>query len=472
MKKLKELRDRIENRVNVNLREMDFDVRPLLQALVPLEQFAKFYAFYGLTPYHPLHFHFSNSTMAGSYFLGKCVVEHSMIYKSDIRGDELKGKHDDFIFDGLKIPLHDDEVIHIKDSFLVKTLVHNFSHDPESPEEFLIQNTASLPYANIHGAPVEGSFLGPFSTIDLTTVHDTVIGEFAYLQTGEMAHHYVAPGQIWISGPHFDFKYRHDPQVLARYVRQEPGQRTLGEFIDFIESRERDFEEVFNSVTISRDLEIPAGASVSHYAVVKGRCTLGENVLVAQRAYLENAHLGQGANAQENCYIIDSRLAGFNVTAHGAKIIRADMGEKVFVGFNSFLRGKAQAKLKVGDGCVVMPHTIVDLEEAVEVPPGTLLWGFVANAADLARNSMPLSELETMTGDVIHGKMVFTGDGHEFVHAFSHRIDHILEANGAYWRGEDKRGHAQSSQDISFNIVQPYPEGDLKGMYPTIDIRP
>ena len=254
MKVLKDLETRIINRVNINLREMDFDLRPWLQDLVPLEQFAKFYAFYGLTPHHRLHFHFANSTLAGSYFLGKCVVEHSMLYKSDIRGDELKSKDDDFVFEGLTIPLHADEVIHIKDSYLLKTLVHNFSHDPESPEVFPIQNTASMHYANIHGAPVEGSFLGAFSTIDLTTVHDTLVGEFAYLQTGEMAHHYVAPGQIWISGPQFDFKYRFEPEVLARYVRQQLGQNPEGEFIEFIESREQDFEEVFNSVHLERTL--------------------------------------------------------------------------------------------------------------------------------------------------------------------------------------------------------------------------
>jgi hypothetical protein len=314
MKVLKDLKERITNRVNVNLREMDFDIRPFVDISVPLEQFTKFYAFYGLTPYHPLHIQFSNSTLAGSYFLGKCMVEYSMIYKSDVRGDELKSKDEDFICDGLKIPLHGDEEIRIKDSILIKTLVHNFSHDPENPEEFSIQNTASMPYANIHGAPVKGSFLGAFSTIDLTTVHNTLVGEFAYLQTGEMAHHFVAPGQIWISGQHFDFKYRYDPEVLARYISHEPGKPAEGEFINFIESRAHDFEGVFNSVQFSRGQAVPAGASLSRYAVVKGNCTLSENVLVAQRAYLEDAYMGKGANAQENCFIIRSRLAGNNVT--------------------------------------------------------------------------------------------------------------------------------------------------------------
>ena len=33
-------------------------------------------------------------------------------------------------------------------------------------------------------------------------------------------------------------------------------------------------------------------------------------------------------------------------------------------------------------------------------------------------------------------------------------------------------GHAQKSRDISFNIIQPYPAGDERGIYPTIVIQP
>jgi hypothetical protein len=68
--------------------------------------------------------------------------------------------------------------------------------------------------------------------------------------------------------------------------------------------------------------------------------------------------------------------------------------------------------------------------------------------------------------------MRFEGSGSDFVHAFTHRIEHILEANGAYFDGVKNRGHAQKGQNISFNTIQPYPEGVLKGLYPTIDIRP
>ena len=52
----------------------------------------KFYAFYGITSHHSLHFHFSNSSLAGSYFLGQCKVDDSVLYKSDIRETNSKPK--------------------------------------------------------------------------------------------------------------------------------------------------------------------------------------------------------------------------------------------------------------------------------------------------------------------------------------------------------------------------------------------
>ena len=39
----------------------------------------------------------------------------------------------------------------------------------------------------------------------------------------------------------------------------------------------------------------------------------------------------------------DMVVEGNNVTAHGAKIIEADLGKNVFVGFNSFLQGRPTA---------------------------------------------------------------------------------------------------------------------------------
>ena len=67
--------------------------------------------------------------------------------------------------------------------------------------------------------------------------------------------------------------------------------------------------------------------------------------------------------------------------------------------------------------------------------------------------------------------MLFEGSGAAFVNAFRERIHHILEANGALFEGTKNRGHAQKNQNISFNTIQPYPDGALQGMYPTILIR-
>jgi carbonic anhydrase/acetyltransferase-like protein (isoleucine patch superfamily) len=473
MEQLKLLLERIIQRVNINLREPLFDVGPFVRNLVPWRQLAKFYAFYGITPHHPLNFHFSRSSLSGSYFLGKCHVSDSILYKSDIRGDELKRKGDLFRFEAFEIPLHEDETIRIKDSYLIKTLVHNHTHDPESLEDFIIQNTVSTHYANIHGSDVEGCYLGPFSTVDLTSLHDCVIGEYVYLQVGELAHQQVPAGTIWIqSRDRFDFSYRHDPEILSRYILFENGRPPEGIFMVFVDQRKKDFQRVFEVVNLASPISIPDGASLNRYAVIKPKTQIGDNVLVAQRAYIENTWMGSGANAQENCYILHSRLSGKNVTAHGAKIIHAQLGDKVFVGFNAFLQGSAQAPLSIGANSIVMPHTIIDLAEPVTIEPEHLVWGFIRNQADVMKNSIPLTEMAGISDRFTRGRMRFEGNGGLFVAGFKNRIEHILEANGAYREGTAQHGHAQQSQNISFNLIQPYPVGALKGLYPTIDIHP
>jgi len=473
MKHLEKLIDRIVDRVNINLRRhATFDVGPYIRELIPMSQFIRFYAFYGLTLHHPLHFHFNHSSLAGSYFLGKCLIDHSVLYKSDIRGDELKCKGDILKSLGMEIPLQDDEVIRIKDSYLIKNLVHSNSHDPESPEEFIIQNTVSMHYANIHGSLVEGSFIGPFTTVDMTTLHGCNIGTYAYVQTGELSHRSIEDGQIWIRAQDaFSFQYFYHPDDLKRYIHLEPGKNPEGILMDFVEDRKKDFESAFEVVQFKHHFQVPQGASVSRYAIVRGDTHVSENVLVAQRAYLEDAWLGKGSNAQENCYIIKSFLEGYNITAHGGKIINSRLGEKVFVGFNSFLRGTPECPLTIGKGSIVMPHTIIDLEEPLDIPPGHLIWGYVQNGKSLQRHSLPLDRLlESGGNEIAQGAMIFQGSGSSFVKAFQHRIEHILEANGAYFDGQKNRGHAQKVNHISFNIIQPYPAGTLKGLYPTIDI--
>lgn len=473
MKELEKIFERITERVNINLRERGFDTGPYIRNAVPPAQMLKFYAFYGLTHHHPLHFKFTRSSLAGTYFLGKCTVEDSILYKSNVRGDELKVKGDRIRLGGRDMTVYEDEQIHIKDSMLVKTLVHNYSHDPEDPENFVIRNTLALHYANIHGSPVEGCFLGPFSTVDLTTVHDCVIGPYAYLQTCEIAHRTMEPGSIWIrNGDSFEFLYSYPADRLKKYIFIEPGGQPEGVFMEFINRRKAEFQKVFEVVRRKDPVHVPHNSSLSHYAVIKGKTHLSENVLVAEKAYLEDAWMGPGANAQENCYIIRSRLEGLNVTAHGASIIGANLGKKVFVGFNSFLRGREQAPLKVGPESVIMPHTIIDCREPVDIPPEHLVWGLVRSREDLETQSIPLARMAEREGEFSIGGMTFRGSGEAFVKAFRSRIEHILEANGAYFNGTEGRGHAQRTHDISYNILQPYQDGRLKGLYPTIEIRP
>ena len=473
MKKIERLVDRIARRVNINLREMKVDVTSHIPGALPLHQLVRFNAFYGITPHHPLSFRFSNASLAGSYFLGKCTVDHAILYKSDIRGDELKARDETFQHGDMDIPVYADEIIEIKDSILVKTLVHHNSHDPENLEVFMIHNTFAAPYANIHGSPSEGCLYEPFSTVDLTTVHDSVIGRYAYVQVGEMDHHHIDPGTIWVQQKdRFEFKYRFPETVLNRYITTEPGKAPRGIFMDFMAAREADFQQVFNVIDPVEPSTLPRGTAVNRYAVLKGDNHIGENVLIAQRAYVENSWLGDGANAQENCFIINSRLEGFNVTAHGGKIVHATLGEKTFVGFNAFLRGKPGSELTIGSGCIVMPHTIMDLTEPVSIPAEHLVWGHISQVEELETCCVPIGKLAEIEGDFFLGDMRFTGSGAEFTTGFKHRIEHILEANGAYFDGSQKEGHAQKDQHISFNTMQPYTRGNLAGLYPTIEIHP
>ncbi|MBF0303705.1 MAG: transferase [Desulfamplus sp.] len=473
MQELQKLYDRIVQRANINLRELEFDVNPYVQNLIPFEQMVKFYAFFGISPHHPLNFQFKHSNLAGSYFLGQCKITNSLLYKSDIRGDELKKKGDIFQYQNFEIPVSRDEEIYIQDSMLIKTLVHNYSHDPETLEEFFIRNTVAANYANIHGSPSDGSFVGSFATVDLTTMRDCVIGNFAYIQTGEISHLYIAPGTIWIRNPdEFNFVYKHPIDALNDYIYFKSGVPPRGIFIDFVEDRKEAFQRVFDVVNIEHSTPVPSSASLDRYAVNKPPTHIGENVLVSQRAYLQNAWLGKGANAQENCYIINSRLEGNNVTAHGAKIIGADLGTNVFVGFNSFLRGAAGKGLIIGKDSIIMPHTIIDVRVPLDIPEGHLVWGMIKSESDLTRHSIPIEDFSKINSSFTMGSMFFEGNGGSFIGAFRDRIHHILEANGAFFDGSEKKGHAQKNQFISFNTLQPYPEGKYKGLYPTISIKP
>lgn len=472
MREYTKLYDRIVQQVNINLRELDFDIRPYTKNLLDHKQMTKFYAFFGVTPDHPLDLEFTHSALAGSYFLGKCNVSNSLLYKSDIRGDELKRAGSTFTFNQFAIPLTTDEVIDIQDSALFKTLVHNYSHDPETAERFFIRSTMAMRYANIHGSPMDGCFLGPFATVDLTTAHDCVIGRYSYIQAGEINHLRIKPGTIWVNSPgNFNFYYRHDLAKLNPYIDMPvPGEPT-GILLDFIDQYQDAFQRVFDSVNLAAIESVPDSASLDRYAVVLPKISIADNVLISQRAYLQNSSLGRGANAQENCYIINSTLAGYDVTAHGAKLIEADLEEEVFVGFNSFLRGTAESRITIGRGSVIMPHTIIDIEKPLTIPANRLVWGLIQNAEDLITNSVSLDELATVRKSFTKGRLSFEGNGASFVKAFKDRIHHILEVNGAFYDGNGgNAGHAQKNQNLSLNTIQPFMFGDMEGLYPNMRI--
>ena len=476
MNQLEKLFDRIIGKVNISLKEFNFDAAQYLKYLqdyIPLRQLIKFYAFYGVHGQQPFNFHFSRSNLAGSYFLGNCKVDNAILYKSDIRGDELKSKGDTINYHGVDFTLDHDEKVRIQDSILVKTLVHHCSNDPANPELFLIKNAASTPYVNIHGSFVEGCFLEPFATADLTRLHGCILGTYAYVQTGELWKQHVANGRIWIrNDDRFEFSYRFPPEILDRYIQFKIGQQPSGIFIDFIRKRKEQFQRIFDAVNLEPPAMVPKSTSLSRYAVVRPKTQLGKNVLVAQRAYLENSFLGKGANAQENCYIINSRLEGNNVTAHGAKLVHTRLAKNVFVGFNAFLRGTSDCPLNIGKSSIVMPHTIVDLKQPVAIPAEHLVWGYIQKPQDLKYNTLSLKKLTEVRRQKTIKTMKFRGNGAEFVQSFRHRIQHILETNGAYFDGKKNRGHAQHDQNISFNIIQPYMMGPKKGLFPTLDIQP
>ena len=470
MNQLQQLNDRIISRVNCNLSEFDFDTESFVKNSLEYDKMLKFYAFYGITSQHPIYFHFKNSNIAGSYFLGKCYVGRSAIYKSDVRGDELKRKGD-LVRCAKNIPLVEDEVITIRDSLLYKTLVHSNSHNLESPEQFGIHNTISAHYSNIHGTTLEGCFLGPFATVDLMNLHSCIVGEFSYVQAGELFHRKIDPGTVWVRSQNFEFKYKFQKEILDNFVGVNSSYQPRGIIYDFVKEREQDFEKLFDVVNLT-PIDVPSSSAVNRYAVILGKTRIGKNVLVSQRAFLDNAVMGDGSNAQENTYIIHSNLAGLCITAHGGKIIHADIGTETFVGFNSFLNGKPDAKIKIGDGCIVMPHTIIDPVAPVKIPDEHLVWGFIGSEEDVKNQSIALDDLAEIRDTMRMGKMVFTGNGSVFIDAFRKRIRQILLNNGALFNQDEKRGHAQDDQNISFNTIQPYRTGELKGLYPSIRIKP
>ncbi|WP_320008226.1 transferase [Maridesulfovibrio sp.] len=469
MKQIQKLINHIISRVNVNLRPMGLDVEQDLTSIINVNKLTEAYAYYALSIDHPIYFRFRESNLGGSYFLGKCDVDRSIILWSDIRGDELKSAGTKLNFSGVTTELYRDEVIQVVNSFLLKTLVHNYSRNPEMPEFFRILNTVAMHYANIHGTTTEGAYLGAFATADLSVMHNCILGNYCYVQAGDLSKVCIGPGRIWIKAEgKYEFNYRYPQATLERYISWDQNGELVGLFAEFLKGRRSDFLPVYDTLAKKFSVWVPENAFVSRYAVVKGDCVIGENCLVAQRAYIEHSVLGTGSNAQENSFIVHSRFAGFVVVAHGGKLVHCDIGEKVFIGFNSFLHGTEENTVSVGGGSIVMPHTIIHAYEPIKIPDETIIWGYVTKQEDLKTQSMSLRDFAKGKAFNI-GRMSFYGDGAAFIRDFQNRVEHILVDNGARFDGNpESRGHAQRTQYVSYNLFQPYLGGEKKGMFPTI----
>ena len=294
---------------------------------------------------------------------------------------------------------------------------------------------------------------------------------FSYVQAGELFHRKIDHGTVWIRSDNFEFKYRFRKEILDNFVGVNSLYQPRGIIYDFVKDREQEFEKLFDVMNLE-PIEAPSTSAVNRYAVVRGKTRIGENVLVSQKAFLENAVIGDGSNAQENTYIIDSTLAGNCITAHGGKIIHAEIGRESFVGFNSFLNGKADARIEIGEGCIVMPHTIIDPEIPIKIPSDHLIWGFIRSKDDIKNHTIALDDLAEVREVLKIGKMTFSGLGSVFIEGFKKRLDQILLLNGAFFNDGENRGHAQDDQNISFNLIQPYRTGERKGLYPSIRIKP
>ena len=255
------------------------------------------------------------------------------------------------------------------------------------------------------------------------------------------------------------------------YVGINSSHQPRGSMYDFVTEHEQDYQKLFDTM-ILEPVEAPASSAVNRYARILGKTHIGENVLISQRAFLEHATIGAGSNAQENSYIIHSTLAGLNVTTHGGKLLYSHIGLETYIGFTSFLNGKPDAIIEIGDGCIVMPHTIIDPDVPIKIPSDHLIWGFIRSKKDVETHTILLDDLAEVRDTLKIGGMKFTGNGSVFIDAFRRRISQVLMANGALFNNGQDRGHAQNDQNISFNIIQPYSTGPRRGLYPSIRIKP
>ena len=291
---------------------------------------------------------------------------------------------------------------------------------PGDPRDLPHQELGCLPLRQ-HPRLRRGQLSRPFATVDLTAIHGCG-GAFAFVQVGELCTRKSRPDRSGSTSTTLSISStasrRRSWNATSRW--RSAGRRRL--FMDFISARKHDFRKVFDSVNLSRHSG-PESSAASRYAVIKPDSRLGENVLIAQRAYIDNSVLEWCERTGE---LLHHQLVAAGKQCDGARRQadqRAARGP-VFVGFNSFVRGLADAPLAIGQGTIVMPHTIIDLQQPLSIPAEHLVWGHISGPDDLQRNSIPLGALERVSGGLTWAGWSST-QRHD-LSLIPKRIDHIL----------------------------------------------
>lgn len=467
MKTLNQLIDRVIHYVDVNLSEFDFHSDNYILNALKQDKLLTTPASYGMTYSHPSYFHFRHSNISGSCFLGKCYVEKSAVYKSNIFGDELKKKGDLGCRDNLLLK---DEMIAIRNSVLYKSLVHSSSNNPETPEEFCIRNTVSSHYTNIHGSTLEGCFLGPLTTVNHTNLYACMIGEYSYLQTDDLFHKKIDPGTVWFKGLDFEFYFRFREDELRPYIHLDPKDQPCGKIYDHIKKFEKKYNAAHNDLD-KKGLKSADTSVINRYSLIFGDTEIGEKAYVAHKAILVDARVGDRVMAKENTYTVNSVLSSGCTVSHGSIILNSKIGSETIIGFNVFMNGNPDARIKIGKNCIVLPHTIIDPKESAksfQIPDNCLVWGKIRSDSDLLNQSIPLNKISDIHDQIYIGEMIFKGDGNAFIKDLKKRFDQSPRTMKPVF---SKNLKSSKDQSAIFCTLQPYSITNRKGLYPSIKIK-
>lgn len=216
------LRASVAARLDRRIGRLGCRARPWLDGVWDQDHAGPGPAYTASTGRHGLRLLVRGSALPGTYLHGRAVIEDSWLQECDLRGDELKDAGDRLAGGGR---LAADEVMRVSGSVLVNCLLHCDSRDPGHPEAMVVRSTVGLPWANIHGASLDGVLLGTLATVDLTTAVNSVLEPYAYVQTGRLEGRRVAAGTVWIAAPAagFEFRFQWDPARLAPYLEHQPG---------------------------------------------------------------------------------------------------------------------------------------------------------------------------------------------------------------------------------------------------------